>query len=603
MLSPINHHIKNYSNDFKTLNPSTNLHYSKSRISKISDKSQKDQLLRLIQINPFKSSDEPKSPSHSKNNLTEIANVKYIPKRLANLPGLSMEMPLKFIGKSSLDCKKLFGENSNINKKYESKNDSKNEKDKEKEKSKSHKQKVINIKGNSFRNEYIYKFSCNANDFGKLEKFSEFISSESQNNFTILFSKLKENFKKQSLLFFENIPNYSQETVKTYENDLKSGFYKYRTDKTFSLPKINTTTNSQDESEDLSTTEQNVDNSLGNDFLRKQKFASQWYEIGSLMNKLLTIILTDLRECKHSNKKLNQKMMEYEIRLANNNKEIENMKKFLNKYEVSSKIYLKIKNEKELDKVKASFNQKENKYILSIYKLEEEIKTLTSLLDNNQKYYHQCKDLQKEIEIGKKRNEELKFLFNQELHEKNMQKAIERENEEDLLQKMENLNEIIEDLKKEGDRRRKNDIENQIKIKKLNMTLDEKKENIVMLNEELEWYIRELNKTKNDLNISKIDLANLENVILNKIKEKEKHKKENKDNENNDKDNISNIANENENGNEIIKGKEGDESIQDNSNIFNYKNYSLDNEKDKDKSNSEIPALNLSLIIKNSPKS
>ena len=184
-----------------------------------------------------------------------------------------------------------------------------------------------------------------------------------------------------------------------------------------------------------------------------------------------------------------------------------------------------------------------------------------------------------------------------------MQKAIERENEEDLLQKMENLNEIIEDLKKEGDRRRKNDIENQIKIKKLNMTLDEKKENIVMLNEELEWYIRELNKTKNDLNISKIDLANLENVILNKIKEKEKHKKENKDNENNDKDNISNIANENENGNEIIKGKEGDESIQDNSNIFNYKNYSLDNEKDKDKSNSEIPALNLSLIIKNSPKS
>ena len=188
-----------------------------------------------------------------------------------------------------------------------------------------------------------------------------------------------------------------------------------------------------------------------------------------------------------------------------------------------------------------------------------------------------------------------------------MNKAIERENEEDLLQKMENLNEIIEDLKKEGDRRRKNDIENQIKIKKLNMTLDEKKENIVMLNEELEWYIRELNKTKNDLNISKIDLANLENVILNKIKKKEKHKNENKDNENenNNNDNISNIQNEkeNENGSAIIKGKEGDESIQDNSNIINYKNYSLDNEKDKDKSNSEIPALNLSLLINNSPKS
>ena len=87
------------------------------------------------------------------------------------------------------------------------------------------------------------------------------------------------------------------------------------------------------------------------------------------------------------------------------------MKKFLNKYEVSSKIYLKIKNEKELDKVKASFNQKENKYILSIFKLEEEIKTLTSLLDHNQKYLDECKDLQKEIEIGKKKNEELSLIW------------------------------------------------------------------------------------------------------------------------------------------------------------------------------------------------
>jgi chromosome segregation ATPase len=287
--------------------------------------------------------------------------------------------------------------------------------------------------------------------------------------------------------------------------------------------------------------------------------------------------LNDLRECKYSNKKLTQKLTEYEIRLANNNKEIENMKKFLNKYEVSSKIYLKIKNEKELDKVKASFNQKENNYILSIYKLEEEIKNLTSLLDHNQKYYHQCKNLEKEIEIGKKKNEELKFMFNQELHEKNLQKAIEKETEEDLKQKMENLNEIIEELKKEGDKRRKNDIENQIKIKKLNMNLDEKKENILMLNEELEWYIRELNKTNNDLKFTKIDLNNLENVILNKIKEKEKEKeKENNENEN--------------------EKKEINESVQ-------YNNYSLDNEKDKDKSNSEIPPLNLSLLIKNSPKS
>ena len=563
MLSPINYHIKNYSNDFRTINPQSSLRYSKSRVSKITDNSQKDKLLRLIQINPFKSNDETKSPIRSKNTLTEISNIKYIPKRLANLPGYSMELPLKYIGKSRIDCKKIFGDNSF--------NNEENIKEKEKKNNK----KVMNIKGNSFRNEYIYKFSVNSNNFNKIEKYSEFISNAHQNNFFNIYSKLKEILKKQIYILFEDKTN-NEENSKIYESDIKSGFYKYRSNKNISLPKINKSINSKEEKEDMTMTEPN-NIQTENDSVFNEKIASQIYEIGSLLNKLLFLILNDLRECKNLNKKLNQKITEYEIRLGNNNKEIENMKKFLNKYEVSSKIYLKIKNEKELDKVKASFNQKENNYILSIYKLEEEIKNLTSLLDHNQKYYHQCKNLEKEIEIGKKKNEELKFMFNQELHEKNLQKAIEKETEEDLKQKMDNLNEIIEELKKEGDKRRKNDIENQIKIKKLNMNLDEKKENIVMLNEELEWYIRELNKTNNDLKFAKIDLSNLENVILNKIKEKEKEKeKENNENEN--------------------EKKEINESVQ-------YNNYSLDNEKDKDKSNSEIPPLNLSLLIKNSPKS
>lgn len=585
MFSPKNQHIKELSNDFMIINNTIpNLHYSKPSISKVPNKSQNNKLLRLVQINPFKSSDPlSKSPSHIKNNISEISNVKYIPKRLANVPGFSMEIPLKYIGKSNLDCKKLFGDNNtNINNKNENKED--------KENNYNNNNSASNIKDNSFKNEYIYKFSVISNNFSKLIKYSEFISSENQNNFISIFSKIKDILKSQPHLFFENNNNTnSKEIIKTYENDLKSGFYKYRSDNnSFSLPKINNTIKSKDEKENISKTEQN-NISIENDFLNKQKIASQWYEIGSLMNKLLNVILIDLRDCKYLNKKLNQKMTEYEIKLANNNKEIENMKKFLNKYEVSSKIYLKIKNEKELDKVKASFNQKENQYILSLFKLEEEIKTLTSLLEHNQQYYHQCKDLQKEIEIGKKKNEELKFMFNQEMHDKNMQKAIEKENEEDLLQKMENLNEIIEDLKKEGDKRRKNDIENQIKIKKLNMNLDEKKENILMINEELEWYIRELNKTKNDLKITKIDLNNLENIILNKIKEKEKEKET---------IDINNNSNENEKN----KEKEADESEQVNSNIY-YNNYSLDADKDKDKSNSEIPPLNLSLIIKNSPKS
>ena len=561
MLSPIN--VKNKSNDFFTISSNKNIYSSKSKLVKITNVPRNNQLLRLIQINPLKSSDQPLSPKHYKNNLTEVSNVKYIPKRFA--PGLSVEIPLKNIGRSTLDCKKLFAQK-------EGKSDM--------EKFDENNKKSANIKTNSFKNEYIVKFSNNYNIFNKLEKYFEFISSENQNNFQTLFSKLKESLKSQIKILFSNNNNYyDKEKIKNYAEDMKSGFYKYRNDKTFSLPKI-VTTITHDESIDISNTEPSSTKNNETENVNFKSISMELNEFGSLLNKFLNIILNDLRHCKNSNKKINQKMTEYEIRLANNNKEIENMKKFLNKYEVSSKIYLKIKNEKELDKVKASFNQKENQYILSIYKLEEEIKTLTSLLDHNQKYYQECKDLQKEIDIGKKKNEELKFMFNQEMHEKNIERAIERETEEELTHKMDNLNEIIEDLKKEADNRRKNDIENQIKIKKLNMRLDEKNENIMMLNEELEWYIRELNKVKNSLHITKIELNNLENVILNTIKEKDKDK------DNNTKEN----------------DKEFDESMMQNQSNANYNNYSLDN--DKNKSNSDIPMLNLSLITKlqNSPK-
>ena len=210
-------------------------------------------------------------------------------------------------------------------------------------------------------------------------------------------------------------------------------------------------------------------------------------------------------------------------------------------------------------------------------------------------------------------------MFNQGIREKNVQNARDREAENDLLQQMEKLNEVIEELKKEANVSRKNDIENQVKIKKLNMNLDERSENIMMLNEEMEWYMKELNKEKNNSKIMKIELNHLENIILNGIKEKEQGKKEEtkeekkeevNQKENNDKEN--NGENNKETANAVNnqekiettnmgekKENEPNENISKNDNFNN--NYSLDNDKEKDKENASVPVLNLSLINSNSP--
>ena len=589
MFSP-NRHLKSISNyNYNTINQTKVFQNSKSSLSKAPETSEKDQYMRLIQINPYQS---PKNqPSSEQPVLTEISSVKYVPKRFAKLQNYSMDTPLKYVGKSTLDCQALFGSKTNVMK------NKKSEQNKEKEEINKN---ILNANCMSFRNEYIIKFSNNGEYFNKFEKFVEFISNDKQSTYSELFVKMKKLLRSQTHLFFEG--NCEEKTE---------------------LPRINITVdNSQNNAQSYRTSEKS---SNSNQLLNNKKIIMQWYEMISLTNKFLSIILGDLREYRTLNKRLNQKITDYEMRLASDIKEIDKMKKFLNKYEVSSKIFLKLKNEKELSKIKTSFNQKENKYILSIFKLEEEIKTLTNLLDHNQKYYNECKDLQKEVEIGKKKNEELKLMFNQGIREKNVQNARDREAENDLLQQMEKLNEVIEELKKEANVSRKNDIENQVKIKKLNMNLDERSENIMMLNEEMEWYMKELNKEKNNSKIMKIELNHLENIILNGIKEKEQEKKdegkeqkkeetkeekkedviqkESNDKENNGENNKENANAENTEekiettNREEKQENEANENISKNENFNN--NYSLDNVKDKE--TVSVPVLNLSLINSNTP--
>ena len=108
-----------------------------------------------------------------------------------------------------------------------------------------------------------------------------------------------------------------------------------------------------------------------------------------------------------------------------------------------------------------------------------------------------------------------------------MENVIKTENEEELVKKIEGMQIMIEGLKNEKDEYKKKDIENQIKIKNLNMNINEKIENIMMQNEEIEWFIREYNKLNMNYLDTKKDLSNIENLLLTKMKEKEK-KKENK---------------------------------------------------------------------------
>ena len=484
---------KDNSKDYQTINSTKNM----KRIildrspSNSSNYSEKNKILKLLNLDNLKK----KNSVNKSSKITETdKNILFSNSRLRNIQILNTDFTLKNLGKSTLDVNRLFGK-INIKKKE-------NEEFK----------KIPNEKFFSFKNEYIIKFAKIAEYFNSFSKYSQLITENRRDNYDEIYKKIKKILKSQTNLFFNDYKvKINKEDLKLEFEDFKSGFYKYKSKKNLELPKLFPTCQEEEGKE-----------------LRDK-------------NNNKTIEDTELKESKDIILKQNQKIKEGEIRLDSNNKEIENMKSFLNKYEVNSKIFLKIKNEKEIEKIKSIFNKKENEYKLTNFRLKNEINNLTSLLEENQKYFIKSKDLEKMVDLEKKKVEQIKSYYNQELNEKKMENIIKTENEEELSNKIKELENNIEGLKNERDEYKKKDIENKIKINNLLMIINEKKENIKMQNEEVEWFINEYKKLNNNYLDARKDLRNVENLLMTKMKENKKEgdnekKNENENNEKNDKD-------------------------------------------------------------------
>jgi chromosome segregation protein len=261
-----------------------------------------------------------------------------------------------------------------------------------------------------------------------------------------------------------------------------------------------------------------------NQLVSKMKIIEVCSNFNNFIIKFMNLLFREIKEYKNEIIKLVKNNHEQNLKINLLMKELDDLKKYLNKYDINKKICGEKEKENSIKRIKNKFTQKENEYIVSMYKLQNEISSLIKLLDKNKDYYNKYKDAESQINNSKKKNDILRMDFNQKLNEKNLQVAIEKDKREELMNNLEELNDIIKELKEQKEKQKRQEIEITAQILKLRIINDEKNESLMMMSEELEHYIREYNKEKNNYQKTLSDLRALENKFYRDYSEEEKQK-------------------------------------------------------------------------------
>ena len=251
----------------------------------------------------------------------------------------------------------------------------------------------------------------------------------------------------------------------------------------------------------------------------------------NLMNKLIFLLFEEISSGKEKNYKLLQRNHEEDLIINSKNKSLNELSNYLNRYDIDSKINYIKRQEQKNKLIKESFTVKQNEYIKKIYKLEKELKIMADLLNKNKIYFNKCKEYEEKIDTNKKETEKMKVLFKRELREKNSlyEEVVIRK--EELSEQLSNMKNYLDNLNKDKKNNKSMDIMSKAKIKKLKNMLNERSENIRMLNEELEYYLRQNYFLKKTIKEKEFSIVTLE-MRIKKDKEREKEKENINDNDN-----------------------------------------------------------------------
>ena len=291
-----------------------------------------------------------------------------------------------------------------------------------------------------FKNQNLIKLSKFMNDIIKTKDLIDYFSEEDKNDFELIYRKLRYSNNTFLDLLFDELFN---------DNVLKISIWR--------------------------------------------NLVLQFTEIYSLLSKILNKYISEFKKEENENIKLNRKCNKQGNQLNLNLINLSKLKKIINETDN----FRVQKDKKKLEDTIKARTRLKNKYLIDNIKLNAEVEDLTLLLDRNKDYFNKYKIKCEEVINKDKIIKELKSLLKKIEYENNAKINVHEEKYSNLTEELNQAKLKNEELKNKIEEYKLDIIEHQSNNKKLLTKLEEGKENIYMLNEEILTWMNLYDSEKN----------------------------------------------------------------------------------------------------------
>ena len=252
----------------------------------------------------------------------------------------------------------------------------------------------------------------------------------------------------------------------------------------------------------------------------KQNITNYYTTISSLF-EVVDVLTNEIRNDKYEHGKMKNKLMHSETKLTFYSTKCDDLNRVIKAHEKELNEKKPRGTKEQLD-VKQQQQQRnvQNAQMIEMFRLENEVKDLTMLLNTNKEYYSKYKATYEMLETKKKEMEEMRSELVSELKDKTIKMAVTSNECQSLQSQMDVLEEERQRYMEVIDECRRESISDKTQVKKLSLVIEEKNNIINMLNEDMNVWLQYYDNEKREHALTMNELHMLESRVLRAKEEK-----------------------------------------------------------------------------------